>query len=75
MAHFFWERKSYSEVILWAKEASKRDSRSDLPWILYAKAKFSLGDRAVAIRSLELFLAYINSKEVEVLLNFYKGQE
>lgn len=75
LAHFYWERKSYSEVILWAKEASKRDSRSALPWILYAKAKFSLGDRAEAIRSLELFLGYINSKEVEELLNFYKGQE
>ena len=75
LAHFYFERKSYSEVILWAKEASKRDSRSDLPWILYAKSKFYLGDRAEAIRSLELFLGYINSKEAQALLNFYKGQE
>lgn len=75
LAQFYFERKSYSEVILWAKEASKRNARSDLPWILYAKAKFCLGDRAEAIRSLELFLGYINSKEVQELLNFYKGQE
>ncbi|QIR74949.1 CDC27 family protein [Sulfurospirillum diekertiae] len=75
LAHFYFERKSYSEVILWTKEASKRDSHSDLPWILYAKAKFYLGDRAEAIRSLELFLGYINSKEAQELLNFYKGQE
>lgn len=75
LARFYFDRKAYSEVILWAKEASKRDSRSDLPWILYAKSKFYLGDRAEAIRSLELFLSYINSKEAQELLNFYKGQE
>ncbi|WP_263833067.1 CDC27 family protein [Sulfurospirillum oryzae] len=75
LAHFYFERKAYGEVILWAKEASKHDSRSDKSWILYAKAKFYLGERAEAIRSLELFLGYINSKEAQELLNFYKGQE
>jgi len=75
IAVFYFERKSYSEVVQWAKEASRLDSGSDLPWILYAKAKFYLGDRAEAIRSLELFLSYINSKEAQELLNFYKGQE
>lgn len=75
LAHFYFEQKSYSEVVTWAKEASKHNSRSEKPWILYAKAKFYLGDRAEAIRSLELFLSYINSKEAQELLNFYKGQE
>lgn len=75
LAHFYFEQKSYSEVVTWAKEASKYNSRSEKPWILYAKAKFYLGDRAEAIRSLELFLSYINSKEAQELLNFYKGQE
>jgi len=75
LAYFYLERQSYGEVIIWAKEASKYNSRSEKPWILYAKAKFSLGDRAEAIRSLELFLSYINSKEVQELLNIYKGQE
>lgn len=75
LADFYFERQSYSDVIVWAKETSKHNSRSEKPWILYAKAKFALGDRAEAIRSLELFLGYINSKEVQDLLNFYKGQE
>lgn len=75
LAHFYFERQSYSDVIIWVKETSKHDSRSEKPWILYAKAKFLLGDRAEAIRSLELFLSYINSKEAHELLNFYKGQE
>lgn len=75
LADFYFEQKSYGEVITWAKEASKHYSRSEKPWILYAKAKFYLGDRAEAIRSLELFLSYINSKEAQELLNFYKGQE
>lgn len=75
LAYFYFERQSYSDVIIWAKETSKHNSRSEKPWILYAKAKFLLGDRAEAIRSLELFLGYINSKEAHELLNFYKGQE
>lgn len=75
LAHFYLEQKSYSEAVFWAKEASKHDSRSALSWLVYAKAKFSLGERAEAIRSLELFLSYINSKEAKELLNFYKGQE
>lgn len=75
LAYFYFERQLYSDVIVWAKETSKHNSRSEKPWLLYAKAKFSLGDRAEAIRSLELFLSYINSKEAHELLNFYKGQE
>lgn len=75
LASFYFERKAYSETIEWSRKASSYDSKSDKPWILYAKAKFYLGEKAEAIRSLELFLGYINSKEVEELLNFYKGQE
>lgn len=75
LAHFYFECKAYAEVIMWAKEASRYNSSSEKPWILYAKAKFYLGDRTEAIRSLELFLGYINSKEAHELLNFYKGQE
>lgn len=75
LAYFYFERKAYSEAILWAKEANKHNTNSEKPWLIYAKAKFYLGDRAEAIRSLELYLSYINSKEVAELLNFYKGQE
>ena len=75
LAYFYFEQKSYKEVVLWTKETSKHNSSSEKPWILYAKAKFYLGDRAEAIRSLELFLSYINSMEAQELLNFYKGQE
>jgi len=75
LAYFYFQRKSYHDVIIWAKETSKYNASSEKPWILYAKAKFFLGDRAEAIRSLELFLSYIKSKEAEELLTFYKGQE
>lgn len=56
LAHFYFEHKAYSEVVVWAKEASKYQSNNDQCWILYAKAKFHLGEREEAIRSLELFL-------------------
>jgi len=75
LAHFYFERKAYAEAITWSKESSKYNANSEKPWLLYAKAKFYLGDRTEAIRSLELFLSYINSTEVQELLNFYKGQE
>ena len=75
LAEFYFGRKAYPEVIAWAKEASKYNSSSNKPWLLYAKAKFYSGDRTEAIRSLELFLSYINSTEIQELLNFYKGQE
>jgi len=75
LSEFYFGRKAYTEVIMWAKEASKYNTSSEKPWILYAKAKFYSGDRTEAIRSLELFLSYINSNEIQELLNFYKGQE
>jgi hypothetical protein len=74
LTHFYFEQKEYVKAISWAKESSKLKPVSDEPWILYAKSKFHLGDKAEAIRSLELFLGYVNSKEVKDLLLFYKGQ-
>jgi len=75
LTHFYFEQKEYVKAISWAKESSKLKPVSDEPWILYAKSKFHLGDKAEAIRSLELFLGYVNSKEVKDLLLFYKGQQ
>ncbi len=75
LAEFYFNLKSYQEAIAWAKKASQLDTHSDKPRILYAKAKFYLGQRSEAISSLELFLSYIKSEEVQELLNFYKGQE
>jgi len=75
LAHFYFDRQEYVKAISWAKESSKLKPVSDEPWLLYAKSKFHLGDRAEAIRSLELFLGYVNSKEVKDLLLFYKGQQ
>ena len=60
---------------MWAKESSKLEPISDKPWLIYAKSKFHLGERAEAIRSLELISGYVNSNEVKELLNFYKGQQ
>lgn len=75
LAHFYFERKEYVKAIAWCKESSKLKPVSDEPWLLYAKAKFHLGERTEAIRSLELFLSYVNSKDVRELLTFYKGQQ
>lgn len=75
LAHFYFDRKEYIKAIFWSKESSKLKPVSDEPWIIYAKSKFHTGEREEAIRSLELFLGYVNSKDVKELLTFYKGQQ
>lgn len=75
LAQFYFDKKEYIKAISWAKESSKLEPVSDKPWIIYAKSKFHLGERAEAIRSLELFVGYVNSKEAKELLTFYKGQQ
>ncbi len=75
LTHYYFEQKEYLKVILWAKESSKLKPSSVEPWLLYAKSKFYLGEKEEAIRSLELFLSYTNSKEAKELLTFYKGQQ
>ncbi|MCR1809800.1 CDC27 family protein [Sulfurospirillum sp. hDNRA2] len=75
LAEFYFHLRAYQETILWAQKASTYDTHSPLPRLLYAKAKFHLGYPQEAISSLELFLSYIKSPEVEALLTFYKGQQ
>lgn len=75
LAQFYFEKKEYSKAIAFAKESSKLEPTSDRPWLIYAKSKFHLGEREEAIRSLELFIGYVNSNEVKELLTFYKGQQ
>lgn len=75
LAEYFQSIKSYKETMEWAKKASIYDPSSPKPRLLYAKALFSSGRKDEAISSLELFLSYIKSSEVEALLNFYKGQQ
>lgn len=75
LAEYVQSIKSYKETMDWAKKASIYDRRSPKPRLLYAKALFSSGRKDEAISSLELFLSYIKSSEVEALLNFYKGQQ
>lgn len=75
LAEFYFNEKSYLEAVAWAKKASTLDTHSPKPRLIYAKAKFYMGHKDDAISSLELFLSYIKSEEVEALLNFYKGQQ
>lgn len=74
LAHFYFERKSYLEAIVWAKKANKLNPNLDQTWLIYAKSKFSLGEKEEAISSLERIIGYIKSEELRDLLDFYKGQ-
>ncbi|NCD11730.1 MAG: hypothetical protein EOL93_04195 [Epsilonproteobacteria bacterium] len=74
LAHFYFERKSYLEAIVWAKKANKLNPNLDQTWLIYAKSKFSLGEKEEAISSLERIVGYIKSEELHDLLDFYKGQ-
>ncbi len=75
LAQFYFEQKAYYEAIAWTKKANKLNPNSDVTWLIYAKSKFALGEVEVAIDALERILEYIKSKELQELLDFYKGQQ
>lgn len=75
IAEFYFDKNEYEQAILWSQKASELKPTSELPWALYARAKFRLGEKARAIEALETFLAYAYHKELDELLQFYKGQK
>ena len=71
LALFFYKKQEYKKVVYWSKMASKFDSTKDTPWILYAKAKYNLGEKKEAINSLKTYLGYFNSLKASKLLEDY----
>ncbi|MBE0491994.1 MAG: tetratricopeptide repeat protein [Sulfurospirillum sp.] len=68
LAQYFYEQSSYAQAVYWSKQASRLDPNVSPPWILYAQSKIQLGNKDDAIKALENYLEFFNSKEVANLL-------
>ena len=74
LATFYFDKKNYKKCIYWAKIASQLGKTADTPWLLYAKAKYNLNQKEDAIKSLQMYLNYFDSKEAYELLRKFKKE-
>ncbi|NPA81364.1 MAG: hypothetical protein GXO31_02020 [Epsilonproteobacteria bacterium] len=68
LAKLFLEKKKYKKAIKWSIKAARYAPGKAEPWIIYAKAKESLGQKKLAIKALKTYLNNHKSKEAENLL-------
>ncbi len=72
LSKLFLEKKNYKKAIKWAIRATKYAPGDDEPWIIYAKAKASMGQKELAIKTLKTYLKKHKSKRAEKLLKKYQ---
>ncbi len=72
LSKLFLEKKNYQKAIKWAIRATKYAPGNDEPWIIYAKAKASMGQKKIAIKALKTYLKKHKSKRVKELLREYQ---
>lgn len=69
LAENFYKNKNYKKTAQWAVTASNRSPKNDKAWILYAKAKLKVGQKARAKKALRIYLLKYKSQKVKNLLN------
>lgn len=75
LAEYFLKKEDFTKALYWAKIANKLDSTKDSSWIIYAKAKYALGEKEDAIESLKTFLNIFYSKNIDKLLQKYTKEK
>lgn len=75
LAKHFFGKEMFEKAVYWAKIASRKQPFQDRPWILFAQSKVRLGKVNEAINSLELYLQYYSSADVQVLLEKIKKEK
>ncbi len=76
LSKLFLEKKNYQKAIKWAIRATKYAPKNDEPWIIYAKAKASMGQKELAIKALKTYLKKHKSKRVqELLIKYQRGKK
>ncbi len=68
LARRFYQVKKYNSALKWALIANEIDSKSSKSWILFAKAKVSLGKKQDAINALQAYLKMYKSPQVSKYL-------
>jgi len=75
LARYYYDKKDYKQSLKWSLETNKMDSNIVESWLLFAKAKAKLGDRAEAIRILQTFYDRTGSvKAGNLLKKIRRGQ-
>ncbi len=75
LAKLYFKKKKFERSIYWSKKASKLEAKEASSWIIYAKAKYEMGSKDEAIKSLELYLDYFSSDEITKLLKLYRSSK
>ncbi len=68
LANDYMKKRDYQNAVEWALKASRLNTKSIEPWLIYAKSKYNLGQKERAIKVLELLNSKKSSKRVQELL-------
>ncbi len=74
LARYYFKHKKFNKAIFYSKKASQDSPDKEEPWLIYIKSKMGLGQNKEALKTLNTFLSYFNSKEGERLLKELKDK-
>ncbi len=74
LARYYFKHKKFNKAIFYSKKASQDSPDKEEPWLIYIKSKMGLGRNKEALKTLNTFLSYFNSKEGEKLLKELKDK-
>lgn len=71
LAHLYLIDKKYEEALFWSLKANELEKKDKDSWIIFAKAKFALGQKDEAKRALQNFMSFYGgelSQELDYIL-------
>lgn len=72
IARDFYTQENYVDSAIWAKKANQLNREAEEAWLLYAKSYYAQGRKEEAIKILELYLNYKDSKTASDLVRTWK---
>ena len=75
IAKRYYAKKDYKNTIVWSLLANDIDPSNEESWLLFAKAKYKLGEKNAAMRALQSFINLYNSKQAKTLLREFQSGE
>ncbi len=75
IAKKYYAKKDFKNTIEWSLLANDIDPSNEESWLLFAKAKYRLGEKNAAIRALQSFVNLYNSERAKMLLKKFQSGE
>ncbi len=72
IARDFYAQENYVDAAIWAKKTNQLNREPEEAWLLYAKSYYAQGRKDEAIKILELYLNYKDSKAASELVRTWK---